>query len=55
MGNLGNSIGHRETSQLVMQELSDLWKTTSPDAANISGDISPKKFAAAPPSLKTRL
>ena len=30
-----------------MQELFDLWKATTPDA-NISGDFSPKEFAAAP-------
>ena len=38
---------NRETFRLVMQELSYLWKTTAPDAVNISGDISTREFAAA--------
>ena len=35
-----------------MQELSDLWKATSPDAVNISEDFSPREFAAATHHLK---
>ena len=35
-----------------MQELSDLWRAISPDAVNISGDFSPRKFAAALHYLK---
>ena len=30
-----------------MQKLSNIWRATSPDAVNISGDFSPRKFAAA--------
>ena len=35
-----------------MQELFDLWRATAPDAVNISGDFSPKEFAAALNHLK---
>ena len=35
-----------------MQELSDLWRATSPDAVNISGNFSPREFAAALHHLK---
>ena len=35
-----------------MQELSDLWRTTSPDAVNISGDFSPRESAAVLHHLK---
>ena len=35
-----------------MQELSDLCRATSPDAVNISGDFSPREFAAALHHLK---
>ena len=35
-----------------MQELSDLWRATSPDTMNISRDFSPIDFAAAPHHLK---
>ena len=35
-----------------MQELSDLWKATSPDAVNVFGDFSPREFDAAPHHLK---
>ena len=35
-----------------MLELSDLWRSTSPDAVNISGDFSPREFAAALHHLK---
>ena len=43
---------NREISCRIMQELSDLWKATSPDAVNISGDFFPREFAAALPYLK---
>ena len=35
-----------------MQELSNLWRATAPDAVNISGDISPRGFAGALYHLK---
>ena len=35
-----------------MQELSDLWRATAPDAVNISGYFSPREFAAALHYLK---
>ena len=35
-----------------MQELSDLWRATAPDAVNISGDFSSRDFAAALHHLK---
>ena len=35
-----------------MQELSDLWRATAPDAINISGDFSPPEFVAALHPLK---
>ena len=35
-----------------MQELSDPWRATSPDAVNISRDFSPRDFAAALHNLK---
>ena len=35
-----------------MQELSDLWRATSPDAVNISEDFSPREFAVALHHLK---
>ena len=38
---------NREISRFVMQELSDLWRATAPDAVNISGDFFPREFAAA--------
>ena len=38
---------NREISRFVMQDLSDIWKATAPDAVNISGDFSPREFAAA--------
>ena len=36
-----------------MQELSDLWRAIAPDAVNISGDFSPREFAAALDHLKS--
>ena len=38
--------------QLVSQELSDLWRATTPDAVNISDNFSQKAFAAALQHLK---
>ena len=35
-----------------MQELSDLWRATAPDAVNIPGDFSPREFDAALHYLK---
>ena len=35
-----------------MQQLSDRWRATVPGAGNISGDFSPREFAAAPHHLK---
>ena len=43
---------NREISRYVMQELSDLWRNTAPDAVKISGDFSPREFAAALHHLK---
>ena len=42
----------REISRSLKQELSDLWRATAPDAVNISGNFSPKEFAAALHHLK---
>ena len=44
---------NREISRSVMQELPDLRRATAPDAVNISGDCSPREFAAALHHLKT--
>ena len=35
-----------------MQELSEFWRATTPDAVNISRDFSPREFAAALHHLK---
>ena len=40
------------SSRLVSQEVSDLWRATTPDAVNISGTFSQKKFTAALQHLK---
>ena len=45
---------NREISRSVMQELSELCRATSSDAMNISGDFSPREFAAALHYLKPR-
>ena len=42
----------RKSSQLVFQEVSDLWRATSPDPLNISGNFSQREFAAALQHLK---
>ena len=44
--------GLRESICHSVYELSDLWKATSPDAVNISGDFSSREFAAALHYLK---
>ena len=38
---------NREIYRFAMQELSDLWRATAPNAADISRDFSPREFAAA--------
>ena len=43
---------NREISRSIMQELTDFWRATSPDAVTISGDFYPKEFAAALHHLK---
>ena len=42
----------RKSSRLVSQEVSDLWRATSPDAVNISENFSQREFAAALQHLK---
>ena len=42
----------RKSSRLVYQEVSDLWKTTTPDAVNISDSFSQREFTAALQHLK---
>ena len=42
----------RKSSRLVFQEVSDLWRATTPDAVNISDNFSQRKFAAALQHLK---
>ena len=42
----------RKSSRLVFQEVSDLWRTTTPDAVNISDNFSQREFAAALQHLK---
>ena len=44
----------RKSSRLVFQEVSDLWRATTPDPVNISGNFSQKKFIAALQHSKTR-
>ena len=41
-----------KSSRLVSQEVSDLWRTTTPDAVNISDNFSQREFAAALQQLK---
>ena len=43
---------NREAFRLVMQELSNLWRATTPDAGNISVDFSRREFDAALNHLK---
>ena len=42
----------RKSSRFVFQEVSDLWRATTPDAVNISDNFSQIKFAAALQHLK---
>ena len=42
----------RKSSRLVFQEVSDLWRATTPDAVNISDNFSQIEFAAALQHLK---
>ena len=42
----------RKSSRFVYQEVSDLWRATTPDAVNISDNFSQRKFAAALQYLK---
>ena len=41
-----------KSSRLVSQEMSDLWRATSPDAVNIFGTFSQREFTAALQHLK---
>ena len=41
-----------KSSRLVSQEVSDLWRATTPNAVNISDNFSQRKFAAALQHLK---
>ena len=42
----------RKSSRLVFQEVSDLWRATTPDAVNISDYFSQREFTAALQHLK---
>ena len=42
----------RKSSRLVSQEVSELWRATTPDAVNISDNFSQREFAAALQHLK---
>ena len=42
----------RKSSRLVFQEVSDLWRATTPDTVNISDNFSQREFAAALQHLK---
>ena len=42
----------RKSSRLVSQEVSDLWRATTPDAVNISDNFSQREFAVALQHLK---
>ena len=43
---------NRNSSRLVSQEVSDLWRATTPDAVNISDNLSQREFTAALQHLK---
>ena len=45
------AVDHK-SSRLVFQEVSDLWRATTPDAVNISDNFSQREFAAALQHLK---
>ena len=42
----------RKSSRLVSQEVSDLWRATTPDPVNISGIFSQREFTPALQQLK---
>ena len=42
----------RKSSRLVFQEVSDLWRATTPDAVNISDSFLQREFTAALQHLK---
>ena len=42
----------RESTRLVLHELSDLWRATPLHSMNLSGDFSPREFSAALQHLK---
>ena len=42
----------RKSSQLVSQEMSDLWRATTPDTVNISDNFSQREFTATLQHLK---
>ena len=42
----------RESTRLVLHELSDLWRATPSHSVNLSGDFSPREFSAALQHLK---
>ena len=43
----------RKSSRLASREMSDLWRTTTPDPVNISDTFSQREFAAALQHLKS--
>ena len=46
------NIQHCKSSRLVFQEVSDLWRATTPDAVNIFDNFSQREFAVALQHLK---
>ena len=52
VGNGKYEVVDRKSSRLISQEVSDLWRATTPDAVNISDNFSQRKFAAALQHLK---
>ena len=44
----------RKSSRLVSQEVSDLWRTTTPDPLNISDNFFTERIYCSPPTHKTR-
>ena len=49
---MGYKAVDRKSSRLVSQELSDLWRATTPDAVNISDTFSQREFTAVLQHLK---
>ena len=47
-----NKAVDRKSSRLVSQEVSDLWRATTPDAVNISDNFSQREFTGALQHLK---